>query len=219
MIPNELKAKPGDNILEKFKKLVSYIDGQKLVSVDERVQIEETGNGTNVMLLSKGENLTYDHPLKIRLIGDDTYRVDEGYVNHQTPFVRTAGRKGKILHTIDEEDGIGIIPKNIRQKDTQWLFTCTIVADPENKPQVYYIECMNTELLDQQNIKLSELVLGKSHIPRPVDLFDASRIKYEYYVPMAFMRTDKIIHNFCWHNINARFYKIGITNRIIFWPS
>jgi len=216
MIPNELKAKPGDNILEKFKKLVSYIDGQKLVSVDERVQIEETGNGTNVMLLSKGENLTYDHPLKIRLIGDDTYRVDEGYVNHELPYIRTKGVKGKILHKIDSEEGVGIIPNNLQSKDYLWLFSCTYLTNRVNGTVTAYIECMNTELLEKQQANITELHLGKSHIPRPIDDF---QFDYEYYIPMAFMRQDKVIHNFCWHNIVVRPYKIGITNRIIFWPS
>ena len=217
MIPNDLKAKPGDKILEKFKKLVAYIDSQKLRSVDERVQIQETGNGTNVMLRSKGENLIFDHPLKIRLINDDSYRVDEGYVNSVLPFVRTKGIRGKILRTITDNDGIGIIPKNIESKDLLWLFSCTFVTDQANRPLVAYIECINTELLNQQNIIISELYLGKSHIARPVD--DVVDPKFEYYVPMAFMREDKVIHNFCWHNIIVRPYKIGITNRVIFFPA
>lgn len=217
MIPNDLKAKPGDKILEKYKKLVAYIDSQKLRSVDERVQIEETGNGTNVMLRSKVQNLTFEHPLKIRLISEDYYTVDEGYVNSRIPFVRTEGRKGKILHSITSPDGIGVIPKNINTPDIQWLFCCTFVTNQQNQPLVNYIECINTELLDRQDIKIGDLFLGKSHIAREVDF--VVQPKFEYYIPMAFMRLDKVIHNFCWHNIIVRPYKIGITNRIIFFPA
>lgn len=217
MIPNELKAKPGDKILEKFKKLVAYIDSQKLRSVDERVQIQETGNGTNVMLLSKGENIIFDHPLKIRLINEDSFRVDEGYVNHETPYVRTKGIRGKILHRINSDEGVGIIPKNIEKKDLLWLFSCTYLTSKVNQTVTAYIECMNTEVLDQQKIIISELYLGKSYMPRKP--LDNLKFDFEYYVPMAFMREDKVIHNFCWHNIVVRPYKIGITNRIIFFPA
>lgn len=217
MIPNDLKAKPGDKILEKYKKLVAYIDSQKLRSVDERVQIEETGNGTNVMLRSKVRNLTFEHPLKIRLISDDYYTVDEGYVNSSIPFVRTEGRKDKILHPITSPDGIGVIPKNINTADIQWLFCCTFVTDQQNQPLVNYIECINTELLFKLKIKIDDLFLGKSYIAREIDF--VVKPKFEYYIPMAFMRLDKVIHNFCWHNIIVRPYKIGITNRIIFFPA
>ena len=217
MIPDDLKAKPGDKILDKFKKLVAYIDGQKMRSVDGRVKIHETGNGTDVMLLDKGINLVYDHPLKINLIDKESYRVDEGYVNNVVPHLRTKGRKNKILHKIDDiEDGIGVIPNNIGEADRLWLFSCTFVADQNNTGLISYIECLNTGLLERQKISIDQLILGKSHFAREVDGIKGI---YEYYVPMAFMREDRVIHNFCWHNINARHYKIGITNRIIFWPS
>ena len=42
MIPDELKAEAGDKILPKFKKLVAWIDSQRLVSVDDRVLINST---------------------------------------------------------------------------------------------------------------------------------------------------------------------------------
>lgn len=217
MIPNDLKAKPGDKILEKYKKLVAYIDSQKLRSVDERVQIEETGNGTNVMLRAKVRDLTFEHPLKIKLISESSYTVDEGYVNSRIPLVRTKGRKGKILHPITSSDGIGVIPKNINGSDMQWLFCCTFLTDQQNQPELNYIECLNTELMERQKIIIDDLFLGKSHIAREVD--SLGKPKFEYYIPMAFMRADKIIHNFCWHNIIVRPYKIGITNRIIFFPA
>ena len=217
MIPNDLKAKAGDKILEKFKKLVAYIDSQKLRSVDERVQIQETGNGTNVMLLSKGGSLFFEHPLKITLIDSNFYRVNEGYVNNEVPLFRTDGKTGKVLRKIDYPGANGLIPKNIFKEDTEWLFCYTQVNRQNNEPKVGYIECMNTELLDKQNIIIDQLFLGKSHFARPVD--EHSDVAFEYYVPMAFMRQDKVIHNFCWHNINIRPYKIGITNRVIFFPS
>jgi hypothetical protein len=55
MIPANLKAKAGDKILDKFRALVAYIDTQKILSTDDRVQINETGNGTNITLLPNPE--------------------------------------------------------------------------------------------------------------------------------------------------------------------
>lgn len=215
MIPNELTAKPGDKILPKFKKLVAYIDSQKLVSTHPLVQINETGNGTNITLLPRKTSILYDHPFKITLEGDDAFRVSEGYVNNELPFIRTKGRNNKILHKIDDKDGVGVIPKNLLARDLRWLFVCTILANNKNVPQVAYIECMNTELANKQGIILGQMVLGQSHISRKVDIYEGH---HEFYVPMAFMREDKIIHNFTWHNIYARFYKIEETNRILFYP-
>ena len=215
MIPAELKAAVGDKILPKFKKLVAYIDSQKLLGVDDRVQINETGNGTYVNLLSR--NLIFQHPLKIRLTDNYLYQVHEGYVNSEVPFFRTDGKLGKILQPLDKPKANGVIPKNIFTKDTQWLFCYTFVTRKKNEPVVGYIECLNTELIDQQRIVIDQLFLGKSHVARPVDTY--TDVQYEYYVPMAFMREDKIIHNFCWHNIIIRPYKIGITNRVIFYPA
>jgi hypothetical protein len=216
MIPNDLLAQPGDKILGKFKKLVAYIDAQKALSTDERVQINETPNGTQIMLLPKGGNLSFEHPFKIKLEGRNAFRVSEGYVNNKLPLIRTRGINGKILHNIlSETDGVGIIPSNLERPDTQWIFVCTILVTSGNEELVAYIECINSELAEKQQILMEEMVLGKSHLPRNVDFFVGQR---EFYVPMAFMRTDRVIHNFTWHNIYYRTYKIGATNRVIFWP-
>jgi hypothetical protein len=74
---------------------------------------------------------------------------------------------------------------------------------------------MNEELAIEQDVRLPEMILGKSKKPRNVDSYEPH---HEFYIPMGFMRADRVIHNFTWHNIYARLYVVEKTNRIIFYP-
>ena len=221
MIPANLKAKAGDKILDKFRALVAYIDTQKILSTDDRVQINETGNGTNITLLPNPEFLNFSYPLKINLLSNTQYRVSEGYVNNQSPKIRT--KNSPVLHDIlNLEKGIGFIANSNPPKGNSeiWLF-CVVFLDSASpdyptKIEVSYIDCLNSQQLQDQKIKIEELVLGAPHPPRPVDQYNGLR---EFYVPLAFMRADRVLHQFTMHNVYLRPYKVGVQHRVVFWPA
>jgi len=221
MIPANLKAKAGDKILEKFRALVAHIDTQKALSVDDRVQINETGNGTNITLLPNSTSLNFTYPLKINLLSNTQYRVSEGYVNNQLPKIRT--KNNPILQDIlDIEKGIGFIansnpPRGINEK---WLFCVVFLAsggpDDPTGIVITYIDCLNAQQIEDQKIKMEDLVLGAPYAPRAVDKSVGLR---EFYVPLAFMRADRVLHQFTMHNVYLRPYKVGIQHRVVFWPA
>ena len=221
MIPTNLRAKAGDKILEKFRALVAYIDAQKVLSVDDRVQINETGNGTNITLLPNPTSLNFAYPLKISLLSNTQYRVSEGYVNNVSPKIKTKNSPS-LKDILDIEKGIGVIAnsKPSRGITEIWLF-CVVflqggaVGEPGEFNAVY-IDCLNAQQLEDQNIKIKELVLGAPHRPRAIDDADGKR---EFYVPLAFMKTDRVLHQFTMHNVYLRPYNAGPAHRVVFWPA
>lgn len=217
MIPANLKAKAGDKILEKFRALVAYIDTQKALSVDDRVLINETGNGTNITLLPNPTTLNFTYPLKILLLSDNQYRVSEGYVNNVSPYIRT--RNSPILQDIlDNEKGIGFIansspPRGIIE---MWLFCVVFLQGKGSDFRAVYIDCLNAQQMREQKIIIEELVLGSPHRPRAIDKAIGLR---EFYVPLAFMRADRVLHQFTMHNVSLRPYNAGLAHRVVFWPA
>jgi hypothetical protein len=211
MIPSDLLAVPGDKILPKYKRLLSYIDAQQLVPINERLKINLTNNGTHVTILDDNTG-AFAHPLKITLRGLDEYTVKEGYLNNTEAQLITKERK---LKFVTSPEAVGFIPEDKGNSGTYfWVYTQlqqgdTIIAS--------YIECMDSILMRDQLIVPEEFVLGGPHLPprKVVNVPDGDR---EFYIPLAFMRGDRKIHQFTMHNVYLRPYKVGINHRIIFWP-
>ena len=82
MIPDEIKAEKGDKILPKFKKLVAWIDSQRLISVDDRVTTNTTPNGTYVSMVEGPPSIVT--PLRVVQSGN-FFGVTEGYINGKIP--------------------------------------------------------------------------------------------------------------------------------------
>jgi hypothetical protein len=221
MIPTNLQAKAGDKILDKFRALVAYIDTQKILSSDDRIQINETGNGTNITLLPNAAPLNFAYPLKINLLSDKQYFVSEGYVNNGSPKIKTANTPS-LQDILTEGKNRGIIKYSIppRGKLEQWLF-CVVFLQETTQAGVdfftaVYIDCLNSQEIETQAINLSEIVLGGPYAPRPID---DQKGKREFYVPLAFMRADRVLHQFTMHNVYLRPYKVGAQHRVVFWPA
>jgi hypothetical protein len=210
MIPASLQAKPGDRILEKFRSLVSYIDAQKTLSVDERVLISESSNGTNITLLEDLTALNFSHPLKITLQKNDEYRVGEGYVNNLEPKILTIDKK---LFPITSDEAVGFIPKG----PAAYLFSLTLLFKGK---QLFatYVDCMDAKIMDAQKVYFEKLVLGGQHPPRNLPGYEGD---HEFYIPLAFMREDLKVRQFTMHNVYWRDYFVDPAenlHRIIFWP-
>jgi len=221
MIPANLKAKAGDKILDKFRALVAYIDTQKILSTDDRVQINETGNGTNITLLPQIGSVSFTYPLKITLLSDKEYQVSEGYVNNEIAKIKTKNRP-QIQSILEEGKNRGIIEKNPDSMGafSMWLFCVVFLQDNAANGTTsftaVYIDCLNSAEMLKQGIILSELVLGGPHPPREIDSLKGKR---EFYVPLAYMRADRILHQFTMHNVYLRPYKVGAQHRVVFWPA
>jgi len=221
MIPTRLRALKGDNILEKFNGLVAYVDSQKALSTDNRVQINETSNGTNITLLPEFSALNFAYPLKISLLSKKDYRVSEGFVNNATPLIKT-GNTPKSLRNILDKNGIGLVEDSSPSRGIteKWLFCVVFLqksgAEAIGTFEAVYIDCLNSQQVQDQKIEIKNLVFGGPHSPREIDTFTGQR---EFYVPLAFMRADRVLHQFTMHNVYLRPYKVGTQHRVVFWPA
>lgn len=211
MIPTELLAVPGDKILPKYRKLLAYIDAQQLVPMNERIKINLTNNGTHVTILDDNTG-SFAHPLKITLRGLTEYTVGEGYLNNV--LAKLLNNKGKIKEvTLDE--AVGFLPEDILNRG-EYLWVYTLLQKGDGMI-AQYIECMDQSIMDRQLVNYENFVLGNPHFPpRPVE--NATDGQREFYIPLAFMRRDRKLHQFTMHNVYMRPYKVGINHRIIFWP-
>jgi len=222
MIPTRLRALKGDNILEKFNGLVAYVDSQKALSTDNRVQINETSNGTNITLLPEFSALNFAYPLKINLLSDKLYTVSEGYVNNESPKIKT-GNTPQLVDILHEGKNKGLIKPSIPPKgpDEQWLFCVVILQDTTgpaslDRINAIYIDCLNSQEIHEQEIIIPDMVLGGPHPARAIDGLNGKR---EFYVPLAFMNADRVLHQFTMHNVYLRPYKVGTQHRVVFWPA
>ena len=120
MIPDEIKAVKGDKILPKFKKLVAWIDSQRLISVDDRVTTNTTPNGTYVSMVEGPPSIIT--PLRVVQSGDKNYGVTEGYINGQLPFI--GNFNGEEQRIVDEE---GIRKFNLKMPEKKPFFVTAVV--------------------------------------------------------------------------------------------
>jgi hypothetical protein len=196
MIPAELKAEAGDKILPKFKKLVAWIDSQRLVSIDDRVSINFTPNGSLVSMVDRPP--TIPTPLQVRFNGRKLFSVSEGYINGKLPQIKPSTGA---LQDIVDPDGVPAPPAKL----------------PEERP---ILVCALVVFDETYKLKSSEIVWRKpDEIPRTGSANYASKDKTTSgLIPLAYLRQDSFIQ-FVTHNIQVRAYLHNGAHRVIYWPT
>ena len=196
MIPAELKAQAGDKILPKFKKLVAWIDSQRLVSVDDRVTINATPNGTHVSMVDRPPSIVT--PLQVRRSGDKFFSVGEGYINGKLPQIKPSNGQ---LQDIVDPDGVPAPPAKLPQERP--IIICALVVFDET-----------------YKLKSSEIVWKKpSEISRTGSADYAAKDKTtSALIPLAYMRKDNFTQ-FVTHNLQVRAYLHNGSHRVIYWPA
>jgi len=196
MIPNELKAEAGDKILPKFKKLVAWIDSQRLVSVDDRVLVNTTPNGTLVSMVDRPPTITT--PLTVRLSGTKFFTVSEGYINGKLPQIKTSTGK---LQDIVDPDGAPAPPAKL----------------PTTRP---LLVCAEVVFNDKYELESCEIVTKRpDEIPRTGSANLAIRAeKLTGLIPLAFIRSNRF-SQFVSHNLQVRAYENEEVKTIIYWPA
>jgi hypothetical protein len=196
MIPASLLAKKGDKILPKIKELLKWIDSQRLISIDSRVLIHTTPNGSLVSMTNKPPSIVT--PLQVRRIGEKYYCVGEGYINGKLPKIKPATAT---LQDIVDPDGIGAPPANL----------------PETRP---ILVCAKIIFDSEYRLKSSEIVTEiPSKIPRSGSADYASADKtITGLIPLAYLRSNNFIQ-FVTHNIQVRAFLHNGSYRVIYWPT
>jgi len=196
MIPDELKADKGEKILPKFKKLVAWIDSQRLVSVDDRVLINSTPNGSLVSMVDRPP--TISTPLQVRFNGDKLFSVGEGYINGKLPQIKPSTGQ---LQDIVDPDGLPAPPAKL----------------PEERP---VLVCALVTFTEKFTIKSSEIVCRKpNEIPRAGSANYAAKDKtISGLIPLAYLRKNNFIQ-FVTHNLQVRAYLHNGAHRVIYWPA
>ena len=196
MIPDELQADKGDKILPKFKKLVAYIDAQRLVSVDERVLINTTSNGTYVSMVDRPPSMVT--PLQVRLSGTKFFSVGEGYINGKLPKIKPSNGQ---LQEIVDPDGIPAPPAKL--PPDRPILICALVIFDE------FFKLVSSEIVYEKPDKILRTGSANYSI--------ASKI-ISGVIPLAFMRATNLTQ-FVTHNLQVRAYLHNGSHRIIYWPA
>lgn len=196
MIPAALQAKTGEKILPKFKELVKWIDSQRLVSVDDRVLINTTPNGSLVSMVDRPPSIVT--PLQVRLSGTEFFSVGEGYINGKLPKIKPSNG---VLQEIVNPDGIPAPPSKL-PADRPLLVCAQVVFDKEFK------------------IESCEIVTQKpSDVPRTgsANLAIVAE-KMTGLIPLAFIRKDRFFQ-FVLHNLQVRAFEFSEIKTIIYYPA
>lgn len=196
MIPAALQAKTGEKILPKFKELVKWIDSQRLVSVDDRVLINITPNGSLVSMVDRPPSIAT--PLQARFSGTKFFSVSEGYINGKLPQIKPANGE---LQDIVDPDGIPAPPAKL----------------PETRP---ILVCAKIFFDSEYRFKSSEIVTEvPSKIPRSGSADYAATAKtITGLIPLAYLRSNNFIQ-FVTHNIQVRAFLHNGSHRVIYWPA
>jgi len=196
MIPAALQAKTGEKILPKFKELVKWIDSQRLVSVDDRVLINTTPNGSLVSMVDRPPSIAT--PLQARFSGTKFFSVSEGYINGKLPQVKPSSGE---LQDIVDPDGVPAPPAKL----------------PEIRP---ILVCAKVIFDSEYRFKSSQIVTEiPSKIPRTGSADYATAEKtITGLIPLAYLRTNNFIQ-FVTHNIQVRAFLHNGSHRVIYWPT
>jgi hypothetical protein len=196
MIPAEIQAKSGEKILPKFRKLVAWIDSQRLVSVDDRVTINTTPNGTHVSMVDRPPTIVT--PLSVRPNGTKFFSVGEGYINGKLPKIQPSNAA---LQEIVDPDGVPAPPAKL----------------PEYRPIVI---CVKVVFDKTFKLESSEIVHKE-----PKDILRGGSADYSSadktitgLIPLAFMRSNRFVQ-FVLHNLQVRAYLHNGSYRVIYWPA
>lgn len=192
--PAELKAAPGDSIRRRYNQLVAWIDGQRIISHDDRVHVHQTPNGQHVTLTQRPPSIVI--PLQVRTSGSDLFSVAEGYINGRLPLILTRG--GQEVPLVDE-DGVPHAAARL----------------PADRPLV-----VTAEVSFKEDLSLDKILIVTK---KPAELkrtgsAEISGKTLKGHIPLAFIR-GSVFYQFTLHNLQARAYRDAGTPRMIYWPA
>lgn len=193
----DLRAQPGDNIREKYDRLLRHIEAQRLVSTDDRIVITATPNGQHVTVAQRGPSVPI--PLQVSQVGNEAFMVAEGYINGRLPLVQTIRQGEKPLV---DEDGIPHAPARL----------------PMDRPILVVAEVKFKGDFSLESIKIVT--------KRPAELIRTGTANYiaagagliTGHIPLAFSRGGRFIQ-FTLHNLQVRAYEDAGARRVIYWPA
>jgi hypothetical protein len=196
MIPAALQAVKGEKILPKFRELVKWIDSQRLISVDDRIIINITGNGTHVSMVDRPPSIST--PLEVRPSGTSNFTISEGYINGKLPKIKPSTAE---LQDIVDPDGVPAPAAKL----------------PETRPTVICAKVIFDELF---KLKSSEIIYEE---PKKILRSGSANYSIENkeitgLIPLAFLRKDRFMQ-FVSHNIQVRAFLHNGSYRIIYWPT
>ena len=196
MIPAEIEAKSGEKILPKFRKLVAWIDAQRLASVDDRVLVNTTPNGTFVSMVDRPPTITT--PLAVRLSGTNFFSVGEGYINGKLPKIKPSNGA---LQEIVDPDGVPAPPAKL----------------PTTRP---LLVCAEVVFNKKYELESCEIVTKRpDEIPRTGSAnLVINAEKLTGLIPLAFIRFNRF-SQFVSHNLQVRAYENAEVKTIIYWPA
>ena len=217
MLPDELRAKPGDNILEKFNALAEYLETQRLRAADESILVSPTPHGAMVTKIDTPPAIPI--PLTVRFATPTSFVVGEGYINGLVP-------RGKDVTTGQLKDCFDPLTGQVQAR----------ISMPREPMPVYFFVCMRyTNLLrflgGQMEVKafhidqirdelggLEQVFLGRTY---PSTSPSKQGDDVEAYIPLAFTRGLRPIQ-FCRHNLLARMYQpagFESLRKFVFWAT
>jgi hypothetical protein len=196
MIPDALLAKKGEKIFPKFRELVKWIDSQRLVSVDERVLINTTRNGSLVSMVDRPPSIST--PLEVRLSGEDYFTISEGYINGRLPKIKSANG---VLQEIVNPDGISAPPA--RRPTKRPIVICALVIFDQ------FFKIQSAEIVYEEPQKITRTGSANYVIESKI---------ITGLIPLAYLRSNRFIQ-FVTHNIQVRAFLHNGSYRIIYWPT
>jgi len=196
MIPAALQAVKGEKILPKFKELVNWIDAQLVVSVDDRVTINYTSNGTFVSMVDRPPSIST--PLEIRLSGKNNFSISEGYINGKLPKIKPGTG---ILEDIVNPDGV---PAPAAKLPTiRPVVICALVVFDE------FFKLKSSEIVYEEPKKITRT--GSANYSIESKLISGL-------IPLAYLRKNRLIQ-FVTHNLQVRAFLHNGSHRVIYWPT
>lgn len=197
MIGEALKASPGENILRKYRQLADAIEALRLISLDDRIQVNQTPNGQHITLVDAPSSVFT--PLQVRSAGQDLYSVGEGTINGRIPTIIT--RSGKEVPIVDE-DGVPHPPATLGTE----------------RPIVVVAEVAFKGDLSLDRVRIVTKKPSEIRRTGTANYVTAGQGQITGHIPLAFLRQGRFFQ-FVLHNLQARAYLQGGTPRVLYWPA
>ncbi len=196
MYPDELKARPGDSIRQKYDQLLGWIASSKMISRDVRVIVNQTDKGQFVSLRQPPPVI--ETPLRVREAGIGFYTLGEGYINGRLPFVLTA--QGKVLPLVDA-DGLSPGPSKL----------------PTTRPLLVIAEVTFSSTLSFETARITTKQPKELLKTGSANYVGSDKKKIVGHIPLAFLRKNRFFQ-FTLHNLQVRAYLNEGQPRVIYWP-
>lgn len=197
MIGEALKASPGDNILRKYRQLADAVEALRLISMDDRIEVNQTPNGQHLTLLDAPASVFT--PLQVRSAGQDLYSVGAGTINSRIPTIIT--RTGKEVPIVDA-DGVPHPPAPLGKERPIVVAAEVVFKGDLSLERVRIVTKQPSEI--RQTGTANYVATGAGQITG--------------HIPLAFLRRGTFFQ-FVLHNLQARAYLQGAAPRVLYWPA